>query len=457
MTESQPTILIVDDDRNNLLSLEKIFNRESMRVLTAVDGKDAIELCRTHAVDVMLTDLMMPGMGGGDLLQAVKALSPDTEVVLMTAYGSVEAAVEAMKKGAYDFVEKPLKRSAIVKTLRKALERHSLVVENRTLRTRLMKFEKRTIIGNSPVFRRTLEVAMQAAPSRATVLVGGESGTGKELVARAVHEASNRASKPFVAVNCAALPETIMEAELFGYERGAFTGAVDHREGRFKAADGGTIFLDEVGEMSPAVQVKLLRVLQEGEFEPLGGKTTRVDVRVLAATNRDLEEEVKRGNFREDLYYRLNVIVITLPPLRQRLEDVPLLADHFLTIHAARNGKDIRGIAPDALALLTSYYWPGNVRELENVIERAVVLSRGNTVTVADLPPRIADEERFQGQITVSIGTPLEEIELRMIRETLRFTKGDKRLAAQLLGIATRTIYRKLEALEPVAETDSVV
>ncbi|MDD5307755.1 MAG: sigma-54 dependent transcriptional regulator [Deltaproteobacteria bacterium] len=457
MPENQPTILIVDDDRNNLLSLEKIFNRESMRVLTALDGKEALDLCRSHAVDVLLTDLMMPGMGGSDLLQAVKAVSPDTEVVVMTAYGSVESAVEAMKKGAYDFVEKPLKRSAIVKTLRKAAERHSLVVENRTLRTRLMKFEKRTIIGNSPVFRRTLEVAMQAAPSRATVLVAGESGTGKELVARAVHESSNRANRAFVAVNCAALPETIMEAELFGYERGAFTGAVDHRDGRFKAADGGTIFLDEVGEMSLAVQVKLLRVLQESEFEPLGGKTTRVDVRVIAATNRDLEEEVKRGSFREDLYYRLNVIVITLPPLRQRLDDVPLLADHFLNIHAARNGKDIRGIAPDAMDLLTSYYWPGNVRELENVIERAVVLTRGNTIAVADLPPRIADEERFQGQITVSIGTPLEEIERRMIRETLRYTKGDKRLAAQLLGIATRTIYRKLEALEPAPESDSVV
>jgi two-component system response regulator HydG len=448
MSENQPTIVIVDDDKNNLLSLEKVFNREGMRVVTALDGREALDACRAQQVDVVLTDLMMPGMDGNELLDVVKTVTPDTEVVLMTAYGSVESAVAAMKKGAYDFVEKPLKRQMIVKTVRKALEKHSLVVENRTLRKRLMKFEKRTIIGNSPVFRRTLEVALQAAPSMATILVVGESGTGKELVARAIHEGSTRAERPLVAVNCAAIPETIMEAELFGYERGAFTGAVQQRDGRFKEADGGTIFLDEVGEMSPAVQVKLLRVLQEGEFEPLGGKTTRVDVRVVAATNRDLEDEVAQGHFREDLYYRLNVIVVNLPPLRQRLEDVPLLADHFVSQFAARNEKQVDGISAEAMDLLTGYYWPGNVRELENVVERAVVLTRERVITPDDLPPQITDEERFQGQITVSIGTPLDEIELRMIRETLRYTKGDKKLAAQLLGIATRTIYRKLEALD---------
>jgi two-component system response regulator HydG len=448
MEEAQPVVAIVDDDKNNLLSLEKVFSREGMKVLTALGGREALDQCRNASVDVVLTDLMMPGMDGNELLDAVKTVSPDTEVVLMTAYGSVESAVAAMKKGAYDFVEKPLKRQMIVKTVRKALEKHSLVLENRTLRKRLMKFEKRTIVGNSPVFRRTFEVALQAAPSMATMLILGESGTGKELVARAIHENSPRADNPFVAVNCAAIPETIMEAELFGYERGAFTGAVQRRAGRFKEADGGTIFLDEVGEMSPAVQVKLLRVLQEGEFEPLGGKTTRVDVRVVAATNRDLEEEVERGNFREDLFYRLNVIVVNLPPLRQRLEDVPLLADHFLSQFAQRNDKQVDGIGPEAMDLLTSYYWPGNVRELENIVERAVVLTRDRVIGPADLPQRITDEERFQGQITVSIGTPLDEIELRMIRETLRYTKGDKKLAAQLLGIATRTIYRKLEALE---------
>ncbi len=446
--DAQPRLVIVDDDRNNLLALEKVFDREGFSVSTALNGREALDLCRAGAVDVVLTDLMMPGMDGSKLLAAVKSISADTEVVLMTAYGTVESAVEAMKKGAYDFVEKPVKRQSIIKTVRKALEKHSLVVENKTLKKRLLKLEKKTIVGNSPAFRNTMEVALQAAPSQATILLLGESGTGKELVARAVHENSSRSGGPFIAVNCAALPETIMEAELFGYEKGAFTGASQRRDGRFKSADGGTILLDEVGEMSPSVQVKLLRVLQEGEFEPLGGKTIGVDVRVVASTNRDLEEEVKRGNFREDLYYRLNVIVVNLPPLRQRLEDVSLLAGHFLTQYSARNSKEIDGISPRAMELMAGYFWPGNVRELENIIERAVVLTRNKIIDEADLPSRITDEERYQGQITVSVGTPLEEIERRMIKETLRHTKGDKKLTAQLLGIATRTIYRKLESMD---------
>ena len=445
--DQQPTVVIADDDKNNVLALDKVFQREGFRVITASGGAEALDAVRSGQVDVVLTDLMMPGMGGVDLLDAIKAAQPEVEVVLMTAYGTVEAAVTAMKRGAYDFVEKPVKRQVIVKTVRKALEKRSLVVENRALKNRLLKIEKKSIVGNAPAFRQTMDVALQAAPSVANILVTGESGTGKELVARAIHEASSRADRPFVAVNCAALPETIMEAELFGAERGAFTGAVQRRDGRFKLADGGTIFLDEVGEMSLAVQVKLLRVLQEGEFEPLGGKTCRVDVRVVAATNRDLEEEVKRGSFREDLYYRLNVIVVHLPPLRHRLEDVPLLAEHFLGVYTARNGKQMDGIAPEAMSRLAAYYWPGNVRELENVIERAVVLGRGRVLTAQDLPPRVAEEARVETNITVAVGTPLEEVERRLIRETLRQTKGDKKQAAQLLGIATRTIYRKLEDL----------
>jgi len=448
MTEVQPTILLVDDDKNNLLALEKVFKKEGARVFTALSGQDALDTVRKHSVDVVLSDLMMPGMDGSELLALIKDISPEIEMVLMTAYGTVESAVDAMKKGAYDFVEKPVKRRAIVKTVRKALEKHSLVVENKSLKKRLSQISKRTIVGNSALFRRTMEVALQAAPSMATILITGESGTGKELVARAIHNNSNRADRPFIAVNCAALPETIMESEFFGYEPGAFTGAVKRRDGRFKLASGGTIFLDEVGEMSQAVQVKLLRVLQEGEIDPLGGKTEKVDVRVLAATNRDLEEEVKKGTFREDLFYRLNVIVVNAPPLRQRSEDVPLLAEYFLSLYAARNDKQISGISPEALELLSSYYWPGNVRELENVMERAVVLSLKQTVGVDDLPDKIVEEERFQGRLSFSVGTPLEEVELRMIKETLKHTKGDKRWAAQLLGIATRTIYRKLEALE---------
>ncbi|MBN2528240.1 MAG: sigma-54-dependent Fis family transcriptional regulator [Deltaproteobacteria bacterium] len=446
-THQQPTILIVDDDRNNVLALEKVFKKENLRVFSAGSGRDALDVCRRQTVDVVLTDMRMPGMDGLQLLDTLRTISPDSEVVVMTAYGTVESAVEAIKNGAYDFVEKPIKRTAIVKTVKKALEKHFLVVENRNLKQLLKKVEVRQVVGNSPVFRRTLEVAQQAAPSVATILITGESGTGKEVLARFIHENSTRSDKPFVAVNCAALPESILEAELFGYEEGAFTGAVKRRDGRFSMAHEGTIFLDEVAEMSGSVQVKLLRVLQEREIEPLGGTARKVDVRVLAATNRDLEAEVERGNFREDLYYRLNVIIVNLPPLRQRLDDVPLLVDLFVNRYAIKNSKPIESVSKEALDILSGYYWPGNVRELENVIERAVVLSRHPMLDVADLPTRIATEERYQGQLNISIGTPLEEIELRVIRETLRHTKGDKKLAAQLLGIATRTIYRKLDAL----------
>ncbi len=448
MDLSQTTILIVDDDQNNLLALEKVFIREDMRVLAARTGADAVAACRAHNVDVVLTDMRMPGMDGLALLENLSTVSPDSQVVLMTAYGTVELAVEAIKKGAYDFVEKPVKRAAIVKTVRRAAEKRQLVMENRTLKERLQTVARRTVVGNSPVFRRTLETAAQAAPSVATILITGESGTGKEVIARYIHENSARANRPFVAVNCAALPESILEAELFGYEEGAFTGAVRSRDGRFALADGGTIFLDEVAEMSPPVQVKLLRILQERVVEPLGGTARPLDVRVLAATNRDLEKEVEKGAFREDLFYRLNVIVIDMPPLRQRMDDVPVLVDAFIRRYAELNGRKVDGMTRAAMEVLTGYYWPGNVRELENVIERAVVLARAPVLDVDDLPAKIAQEERYQGQLTISVGTPLDEIELRVIRETLRHTGGDKKRAAQLLGIAARTIYRKLDALE---------
>jgi DNA-binding NtrC family response regulator len=445
------TLLIVDDEPSNVASLQKIFQREGIRVLTADGAKLALELVRTHRVHVVLTDLMMPGTSGAELLRALKQVSPDTEVVLMTAYGTVETAVQAMRDGAYDFVEKPLKRMAIVKSVRKAAERQSLVEENRSLRQEIRLLTRREIVGTSPALRRVLDVATQAAPSMATLLVLGESGTGKELLARYVHERSSRARGPFIAVNCAAIPETILEAELFGHERGAFTGAVGRREGRFAKASGGTLFLDEIGELSPSVQVKLLRVLQEGEYEPVGGDTVKSDVRIVAATNRDLRAQVAAGRFREDLFYRLNVIAMTAPPLRARREDIPLLIDHFLGIYCHKNNRARLSVARPVSELLGEYLWPGNVRELENVIERAVVLCRGDTLTIDDLPEAVVQASApAPSALTVSIGTPLEEVEARLIRETLRHTKGDKSLAAQLLGISTRTIYRKLgETDEP--------
>jgi len=444
-----PTVLVVDDEPSNLASIEKIFQRDGMRVLTADGAKAALEIARTHKVHVVLTDLMMPGVSGIELLRALKQLSPDTEVVMMTAYGTVETAVLAMREGAYDFVEKPLKRMTIIKSVRKAAERQSLVAENRSLRNEIKLLTKREIIGSSPALRRVLDVATQAAPSSATVLVLGESGTGKELVARFIHEHSARAKNPFVAVNCSAIPETILEGELFGHERGAFTGAHARREGRFARAAGGTLFLDEIGELSPSVQVKLLRVLQEGEYEPVGGDTVRADVRIVAATNKDVRAEVAAGRFREDLFYRLNVIAVTAPPLRARREDIPLLVDHFLGVYCAKNNR-VRLEAPrDVLQLLTDYSWPGNVRELENVIERAVVLCRGERLTEADLPDFVRQGEGAEpSTLTFSVGTPLDEVERRLIRETLRHARGDKSVAAQLLGISTRTIYRKLGELE---------
>ena len=444
-SSSDITVLVVDDEASNLASLEKIFQREGMRVFTADGAKAALELVRRHRVQVVLTDLMMPGTSGGELLRALKELSPDTEVVLMTAYGTVETAVQAMRDGAYDFVEKPLKRMTIVKSVRKAAERQSLVAENRSLRQELKLLTNREIVGQSPALRRVLDVATQAAPSSATVLILGESGTGKELIARYVHSKSARSSGPFVAVNCAAIPESILEAELFGHERGAFTGAVAKREGRFARARGGTLFLDEIGELSPAVQVKILRVLQEGEYEPVGGHTVKADARIVAATNRDLVSEVEAGRFREDLYYRLNVISVTAPPLRARREDIPLLVDHFLGVYCTKNGRARLTVPSDVLHKLMDYSWPGNVRELENVVERAAVLCRSELLGLSDLPDAVANAApRLPSELTFSIGTPLSEVEQRMIRTTLTHTGGDKSLAAQLLGISTRTIYRKL-------------
>jgi len=445
-------VLVVDDEAGIVESLEKIFRREGFTVLTARNGTEGLELLRRHRVGVLLSDLMMPGTSGMDLLRAAKTIAPETEVVLMTAYGTVETAVDAMREGAYDFVTKPLKRAHVVRVIKNALEKQSLVTENRALKAQLTDRRRRAIIGTSLPWRRTMDIVHQAAPSEATVLLLGESGTGKELLARALHDNSHRAKHPFVAINCSAIPESILEAELFGYEKGAFTGAATTREGRFEAASGGTLFLDEIGEISRHVQVKLLRVLQEGEIERLGGggKPRRVDLRLVAATNVDLAEEVRAGRFREDLFYRLNVIPVHVPPLRDRREDVPILVQHFIHLYAEKNGKPISGCSPAALARLADYGWPGNVRELENAIERAVVLTRTGAIDEDALPGEVRNAAAAGAPgMTFAIGTPLADIEMRVIRETLRHTRGDKRLAATLLGIATRTIYRRLAEPEP--------
>ncbi|HEX7551204.1 MAG TPA: sigma-54 dependent transcriptional regulator, partial [Candidatus Methylomirabilis sp.] len=351
---------------------------------------------------------------------------------------------------------KPFKRVQLEQTIRRAAEKQTLALQNRRLQARLDELQgSGRIIGTSPAMIRTLELVGQVAPSTATVLIQGESGTGKELIAGAIHHGSPRYDRSLIKLSCAALPETLLESELFGYEKGAFTGAVARKEGRFELADGGTLFLDEIGELTPAMQAKLLRVLQEGEFERLGGThTIKVDVRLVAATNADLATLVHEKRFREDLFYRLNVITIPLPPLRERQEDIPLLAHHFLRCFAAKNAKVIAGFTEEALDVLQTYAWPGNVRELENVVERAVVLTRSPLITPADLPETLTGSEQAARHLVISIGTPLEEVEDRLIEETLRYTRGDKTLAAKLLGIATRTIYRRVkgEAEPPSTE-----
>jgi two-component system response regulator HydG len=447
----QPTLLVVDDDTSNLASLVKIFEKLDIRTLAATSGREALDVLRKKQVGVILTDLMMPNMSGVELLKNTKSLSPDTEVILMTAYGTIEIAVEAMREGAYDFVTKPFRRAEIERTVTRACEKLALIAENKSLKAQLADARKSTphsdgIVGNAPTLRRVLDTARQAAPSSATVLLMGESGTGKELFASAIHQLSPRADKPLIAVNCGALPESIIEAELFGAEKGAYTGAHVQREGRFARAHNGTIFLDEIGELPIQIQVRLLRVLQSGEYERVGGQQTLfTDCRIIAATNRDLQAAVKNGDFREDLYYRLNVIPITVPPLRARRDDVPLLADHFVRFYAEKNQKMIQGISPEALQRLIDYSWPGNVRELQNTIERAVVLTKETILDETDLPEHVNDKQRDAEVLTVPIGMPLDELERRVIRETLLFTNGDKKRAAQLLGIATRTIYRKLD------------
>jgi len=455
---AKQTVLIVDDQESIRLALSRMLSKEGYEVLLADEGEKALVILRERKVNVMLSDLKMPKMDGLQLLKASKLVKPEVEVILITAHGTIEKAVGAMKDGAYDFITKPFKKIVIANMIKKAMEKQALVVENRYLHEQLAHSghdKNADIIGQSDIMSDVIKLAEQVAPSQASVLIQGENGTGKESIASLIHSIGARSDKPFIKVSCAALPDTLLESELFGYEKGAFTGAVSQKEGRFELANEGTLFLDEIGEITPSIQVKLLRVLQEGEFERLGGtKVLRSNVRIISATNVNLENAIKQKRFREDLYYRLNVITMNIPPLRERREDIPLLISHFLKIYQEMNNKVIDGISEDVLEILTDYQWPGNVRELKNVIERAVVLTQDRIITQKDLPENISKEKVEERKLTIPFGTPLREIEKKIILETLRRSKGDKEITANLLGITPRTIYRKMNSLEEEEKQD---
>jgi two-component system, NtrC family, response regulator HydG len=440
---SRYRIAVVDDEPANLESLERILKSDGGEVDLYQDPREALMGMRREPVDILLTDLRMASLSGLELLEAVKLSDGSVEVILITAYGTVELAVEAMKKGAYDFITKPLQRVQVLRSVHRGLERRRLMNENLSLKEELnshLSQEYRPIVGKSDAVKQMMEIASQAARSRASVLIEGESGTGKGVLAEYLHRNSERSQGIFVKINCTAIPENLLEAELFGYEPGAFTGATKRKKGRVELAQGGTLFLDEIGIAPLTFQSKLLRFLQEGEFERLGSnETLKVETRVVSATNSDLKTAIREGQLREDLYYRLNVVHIRVPPLRERQEDVPLLVQRFLAESAKKNGREIPLLDPDALDRLIRYAWPGNIRELQNLMERFVVLNRSGVIRVEDLPPEIGGTER-QKSVVVPLGVPLREVERMVMEQTLKSTKGDKKLAAKLLGIHTRTI-----------------
>jgi two-component system NtrC family response regulator len=444
-------IVVIDDEVNAASALETLLRDDGYDVAKANDARSGLQILEKSEADIVLTDLRMPGMDGLELLARIKELRPETMVILMTAYGTVKTAVKAMKLGAEDYLGKPIDVEELEVVLQKTLERKRLREEAHNLRDRLEhKYRFDALVGESPEMLAAFKTIRQVAPSPSSVLLLGESGTGKELFAQALHQNSPRKNKPFVKVACAALPETLLESELFGHEKGAFTGALYTRAGRFEAADGGTLFLDEIGDISLTVQVKLLRFLEEREFERVGGnKTYRVDVRIVAATHRDLKKKLEDGSFREDLYYRLNVIEIHIPPLRDRGADIPLLAHHFITKYARLNSKEVKGLSDDAVALFLGHPWPGNVRELENAIERAVVLTGEPVLTPSHFPtlrPRGAAEGAAATAGGVSIpGSTLEAIEREAILRTLEAVDGSTSRAAALLDISPRKIQYKLK------------
>jgi DNA-binding NtrC family response regulator len=437
--------LIVDDEANARAALSEILRDDGYATETAADGFKALGKLEEFVPDVILTDLKMPGLDGIAFMEKAKAAAPGAVFVVMTAFGTIQSAVAAVKKGAENYLTKPLDFEALAAVIERAMEKARLLQETRQLRDRLRERNAfGHIVTNDKKMEELLALVGQVGPSRASVLITGESGTGKELIAEAIHVASPRAGKPFVRLHCAALAESLLESELFGHERGAFTGAVTRREGRFKQADGGTLFLDEIGEIPGGTQVKLLRFLQERAFERVGGnETLKVDVRIIAATNRDLDAEVAKGAFREDLFYRLNVVAVELPPLRERKGDVPALASFFLRRYAAENGRAIEGFSDEALARLGAYGWPGNVRELENVIERAVVLCNESRIEVKHLPATLVPQAEREGTPPIP-GSTIQDLEKYAILKTLEACGGSTSKAAMILGVSTRKIQYKL-------------
>jgi len=453
MSETKERILVVDDDKIILESLSEFLRLEGYDVTGAATFAGALGALERGRFHLALTDINMPDNDGFELLRVIRQRYPDTVVIMITGYGTIESAVEAIKSGAYDYLTKPIIDDQIRLVVQRALRQQALVRENRALREQLgLRYGLDNIVGQDYKMLKIFELIEAVAETKTTVLILGESGTGKSLIARAIHYRSDRRDKPFVEVSCGALPETLLESELFGHVRGAFTGAVSDKEGRFKAADGGTIFLDEINSASPALQVKLLRVLQERQFEPVGSnKTQTVDVRVILASNKDLSEEVKAGRFRQDLFYRVNVVTIRLPRLAERIGDIPRLAEHFLKIYCAQSRKEILGFTPEAIQQMQRYPWPGNVRELENVVERAVILTRNRYLGIDDLPSELleaaaAPAEGSNGQWRpMSLKRALEEPERRIIQAALQANNWNRQLTADVLEINRTTLYKKMK------------
>jgi len=444
-------VLVVDDEENIRLVLQTLLRKHDYEVQAAPSAERALELFGSFAPDFVLADVRMPGMSGIALCEALRARGSEASVIVMSAYGSIELALEAIKAGAYDYLAKPFKQDEVLLVLAKAEERESLRRENKALKEAARQQRELTeLLGQSDAIRQVLRLIDKVAEYRTTVLIQGESGTGKELVARALHRRSPRADRPFVAINCGAIPEALMESELFGHKRGAFTDAHSDKRGIFQEADGGTLFLDEIGELTPALQVKLLRVLQEGVVRPLGGtKDVPVDVRVVAATVRDLKKEIAAGRFRDDLFYRLNVLQISVPPLRERVDDIPLLIEHFIRRNNKRLGTRIEGIDQKAQKLLLAYAWPGNVRELENLIERAAVLAEGTILCVDDIPVGLQESSDVVARVLasgeLSIKKAAHVIEEALIRRALEQTRGNRTAAAKLLEISHRALLYKIK------------